>query len=305
VAALIQSFIGHTAHKQALLAGLKSQQWPASFIFYGPDGVGKQTLVRALLQVANCEHSELACGVCSYCVRSLEERNELIIPLQPESKKVISVDQVREVHQQLSLRVVGDKRRFVLIDPADKLSPGAANALLKTLEEPPERTHFFLVTQRVSRLLPTLRSRSQVWGFTALSHEDMEVAGELDPVAIRWSGGSLSLAKWIQDGPGKEAIDHSLQLFYSLLCESPQDWKKNAPWFFSEDEQRELSFRIWSLALQQRAHGQNDNLEFLPADPGQLARIYESIQDLQKDVESHVDKQLALDHFYYQIREAQ
>lgn len=302
MAGLIHSVVGHQEQKNSLLKLWRQDHWPSSFIFAGPSGVGKKTLVRSLLQVVNCDKEELACGLCSNCIRSLEDKNELVYELKPESKKVISVDQVREIHQQLSLKMVGNKVRFVIVAPADKLSTGSANALLKVLEEPPAQTYFFLITHRISRLLPTLRSRSQTWNFQALSAEDMRKTGSLEDWVIRWSGGSLSRAQQIQSGEGKEYIQHSLQLLSTLLNEPVQDWKKTAPWFFSADEWREFSLEIWAEALRQRAHGEEKGLEFLPSHLDQIAGLYESIQDLQKDLNAHVDKQLALDNFFYQVK---
>ena len=302
MAGLIHSFIGHQEQKNSLLDLWRQDHWPSSFIFTGPNGVGKKTLVRSLLQVVNCDKEELACGQCSNCVRSLEEKNELVFELKPETKKVISVDQVREIHQQLSLKMVGNKVRFVIVSPADKLSSASANALLKVLEEPPPQTYFFLITHRISRLLPTLRSRSQTWTFQALSPEEMSKGGKIQDWAIRWSGGSLNRAQQIQTGEGQEYIQNSLKLLYSLLNEPVQDWKKVASWFFSADEWREFSLEIWAEALRQKAHGQDQGLEFLPQNLDRISSLFENIQDLQKDLEAHVDKQLALDNFYYQVK---
>lgn len=83
------------------------------------------------------------------------------IVLQPEEKTVITIDQVREVMARLGVRQKTDL--FVVIRPAEKLSEEAANALLKSLEEPGERVHFVLVTESPSALLPTILSRAAVY----------------------------------------------------------------------------------------------------------------------------------------------
>ncbi|BBC73131.1 DNA polymerase III subunit delta' [Altererythrobacter sp. B11] len=84
-------------------------------------------------------------------------------------KRNISVDQVRAMQRRLSTRPTMGDRRAIIIDPADDLEKSAANALLKSLEEPPAGTYFLLVTHRIGRLLPTIRSRCRVLGFPPIN----------------------------------------------------------------------------------------------------------------------------------------
>lgn len=83
------------------------------------------------------------------------------IVLQPEDKSVITIEQVREATQRISVRQVGDV--FVVIRPADAMSEAAANAFLKNLEEPGDKVHFVLITDSLSKLLPTILSRAAVY----------------------------------------------------------------------------------------------------------------------------------------------
>ena len=83
------------------------------------------------------------------------------IVLQPEDKSVITIEQVREATQRISVRQVGDV--FVVIRPADAMSEAAANAFLKNLEEPGDKVHFVLITDSPSKLLPTILSRAAVY----------------------------------------------------------------------------------------------------------------------------------------------
>jgi len=96
-----------------------------------------------------------------------------------ELKRNITVDQVRAMQQRLTTRPTLGSRRVVLIDPADDLERSAANALLKSLEEPPAGTFFLLVAHRLGRLLPTIRSRCRVLPFPRI--ED----GEIDAILRR------------------------------------------------------------------------------------------------------------------------
>ncbi len=120
-----------------------------------------------------------------------------------QRKRNISVDQVRTMQQRLTTRPTLGARRAIIIDPADDLEPSAANALLKSLEEPPAGTHFLLVAHRLGRLLPTIRSRCRILRFPQLAAEQIdavlrqevpEAAAEERGAAIASAAGSPGMA---------------------------------------------------------------------------------------------------------------
>jgi DNA polymerase III gamma/tau subunit len=302
MASLINKYIGHKEQKNLLLRLIQNDEFPSSYIFHGPEGLGKKTLVHALLQVFNCEKSESSCGECSNCLRALEEKNEMYFELKPETKKIISVSQIRELHSYLSLKPL-QKARFIIIDPADKLSTQASNALLKVLEESPPKTYFFLITDRIFSLLATIRSRSQIMHFQKLSEEELNQAGTFDAVAIEWSDGRINLAEQFMQEDSIELLNKSLKFLYSITCESAQDWKKAAPWFFTNDDHRNFGLNIWSQALEKRLYGKGSNLNWLPQKPQDLSKLFEQIEDLKKDFNANVDKLLAIENFHYQIKD--
>ena len=114
-----------------------------------------------------------------------------------EVKRNIAVDQIRMMQQRLTTRPTLGSRRVVIIYPADDMERPASNALLKSLEEPPQGTFFLLVTHRPAGLLPTIRSRCRVLRFPLLSRdriaEHLGVSDPSDP-AIAFAGGSLGAA---------------------------------------------------------------------------------------------------------------
>ena len=118
-------------------------------------------------------------------------------------KRNITVEQVRAMQQRLTTRPTLGSRRAIVIDPADDLEKGAANALLKSLEEPPAGTFFFLVAHRLGRLLPTIRSRCRVLSFPRVEAAEIDAilqreAPRADPAmreaAIAAAGGSPGAA---------------------------------------------------------------------------------------------------------------
>jgi DNA polymerase-3 subunit delta' len=134
-------------------------------LFEGPRGVGKALTARWLAQVWNCElQGPEPCGACWSC-RQIAKRSHpdvLQVGIDPERKNpIISVEQARQVIAELQVKPFHAGRRVVILDPADAMNPQAANALLKTLEEPRPDTGFVLITSAVSKIIPTILSRSQ------------------------------------------------------------------------------------------------------------------------------------------------
>src|SRR5690606_17419303 len=91
-----------------------------------------------------------------------------------QRKRNISIEQIRAMQQRLTTRPTLGARRVIVIDPADDLEKSAANALLKSLEEPPQGSYFLLVAHRLGRLLPTIRSRCRLLHFAGLDSEAID-----------------------------------------------------------------------------------------------------------------------------------
>jgi len=152
-----------------------------AYLFGGPEGVGKARAARLLAQAANCEGpgapaQDDACGTCGPCRKIEKGVHPDVVVLAEERvmakagrwepkggrtpSKDIVVDQVRDlVDHRLAMKRFEGRRRFVVIDPADAMNAQAQNALLKTLEEPPDDTTLVLVASSPDSLLPTIRSR--------------------------------------------------------------------------------------------------------------------------------------------------
>ena len=158
-----------------------------AYLFTGPRGTGKTTTARILAKALNCENRNAdgsPCNVCGSCV-SITEGNSLDV-MELDAASHNSVDDIRDI--KLSVTTVASaatsKRVFVL-DEAHMLSKAAGNALLKTLEEPPEHVHFVLATTEPYKLLDTIRSRTQRFDFHPVPVE--ELAGYLSAIADRES----------------------------------------------------------------------------------------------------------------------
>ena len=169
--------IGQQAVIRPLLEAAVADRLHHCYLFEGPPGVGKRTAAMGVAMAAACEAAfGRPCRTCPTCTQFEKGHHPDLLLIEPDparATRTISVDQAREVVRQVGLRRYNARRRTIIIDPVDSLMPQAANALLKTLEEPPEGTGFVLVTAQVSSLLPTVRSRSQRVRFRAVPHPEL------------------------------------------------------------------------------------------------------------------------------------
>lgn len=201
---------GHRAAEEALAAGLAGGRLHHGWLLSGAAGIGKATLAYRFARAALSAPDERdragkSLSVSSETrgsrqVRALSHPGLLVIrrPYLIKDKRMaasIPVDEVRRLRQFLSLSVEPGAWRIVIVDSADELALPAANALLKSLEEPPPRTIFLLVTSEPGRLLPTIRSRCRVLPFEALNGADLQAAATQ---ALEADGGSLPSANdWV------------------------------------------------------------------------------------------------------------
>lgn len=145
-----------------------------AYLFLGPDGVGKASTARALAAALNCasplEDGD-ACGACPSCLRLAAGSHPDYLEIKPTSEgrhPQIKIEQIREFRRVTAYPPMGGGWRVVLIKPAEALNDAAANALLKTLEEPPPQ-HLLVLTAGVEAdLFPTIVSRCQKLAFTPL-----------------------------------------------------------------------------------------------------------------------------------------
>lgn len=144
---------------------IEQQRIPQALLISGNKGLGKQQLAHQFASALFCAKPQAngsACGVCDSCLLVGADTHPDYIRVQPEEPgKGISIGQIRSLITRLSLKPQFETHRVVIINPADKMNNAAANAFLKCLEEPTERTLIILITEKPSKLPATIVSRCQ------------------------------------------------------------------------------------------------------------------------------------------------
>ena len=167
-------FPWQTSNWHNLTKSQQNKRLGHGLLFHGAAGIGKKAFAIEFAHWLMCEQPlvDKACGECKSCKLIQAESHPDLLTLYPEEEgKSIKVDQVRELIQKVSLTSHGLGYRVIIISPADALNINASNSLLKTLEEPPANTILILISDKPSKLMATIRSRTQMVRFDLPSEE--------------------------------------------------------------------------------------------------------------------------------------
>jgi DNA polymerase-3 subunit gamma/tau len=208
---------------------LSSGKTHHAYLFSGPRGCGKTSSARIMARSLNCEKgpTPTPCGECQSCKDLLANGPGSIDVIELDAATHGLVDDARDLRDKAFFAPVNSKYKIYIIDEAHQLGPGAANALLKVVEEPPPHVIFIFATTEPEKLISTIRSRTHHYPFRLVppgvltAHlekickaEGVEVAKGVLPLVVRASGGSvrdaLSVLGQLLAGAGKEGVSYDI-----------------------------------------------------------------------------------------------
>jgi DNA polymerase-3 subunit delta' len=170
-----KNIIGHERPIRILKTALWRKTLAHAYLFYGEEGIGKRLVAKAFAKAANCINRVNlidACGQCSSCLHIEAETHPDFISVSPDGT-VIKIGQIRALQEQMHLKPMAGSYRFVILNEAESMNDEASNALLKSLEEPPDQTTLILITSQPHAMLETVVSRCQKIRFTPLTDQQV------------------------------------------------------------------------------------------------------------------------------------
>ena len=196
-----------------------------AYLFSGTRGTGKTTVAKIFARAVNCEHPAAdgsPCNECASCRAVLSGTSVNVVEIDAASNN--GVDNIREIREEVKYRPTEGRYRVYIIDEVHMLSAGAFNALLKTLEEPPEYVIFILATTEVQRIPITILSRCQRYDFRRLSIEELktQISDILQAEEIDAEPEAVSYIARRADGSSRDALsllEQCLSLFYGEKLE--------------------------------------------------------------------------------------
>jgi DNA polymerase-3 subunit gamma/tau len=200
--------VGQQHVTETLKNAIKNDRVAHAYIFSGARGVGKTTAARILAKALNCVKGPTAtpCGECDSCKEIAAGTSLDVIEIDAASNR--GIDQIRELREMVRYAPAASRSKVVILDEAHMLTGEASNALLKTLEEPPDRVIFVMATTQPEDLVDTIRSRSQHFHFRALTFA--EIAGRLEEIAkkenLKIEPGAMAVIARMAEGSLRDAL---------------------------------------------------------------------------------------------------
>src|SRR5271166_5448985 len=216
--------IGQEHVTRTLKNAIEQQRIAHGYIFSGHRGIGKTTIARILAMALNCRSQDHPvpepCGVCDSCTEIRAGNAVDVIEIDAATNR--GIDEMRELRDAARYRPARDKYKIYILDEAHQITDAAFNAMLKTLEEPPEHVVFMMATTQPEDIPQTIRSRCQHFSFHAVKFDDIltqlrEIAGKEDIAA---EDAALALLAEAGDGSMRDALSIMDQAISSAPAES-------------------------------------------------------------------------------------
>jgi DNA polymerase-3 subunit delta' len=300
-----------------------------AYLFLGPEGVGKRLTALTLAKAMNCKSPpEMAdsCERCPSCVKINSSNHADVILVESEGE-VIKIDQVRDMQKRLRYRPLEGGRRACLIDSADRLNDAASNALLKTLEEPPDETHLILITSRPHQLLPTLLSRCQWVKFKPLSgahivqilQKGHSLEGDKANFYASLAGGSAGEALALSNRVDFQKRLDWLRAFADIPAKNTEEIFETCERISKEEEEVNDLLELWKLWIRDltvfKVQGEGPGEKLINHDLGaevaeqakkysfdRLDWLFGLISDVQKAIALNANRQLALETLMLEMK---
>jgi DNA polymerase-3 subunit delta' len=317
---------GHEKQIVILKQALAQNRVGHSYLFSGLDATGKKTLALEFAKVANCEKVDEihdSCGKCPSCLKISRNNHPDIFFVEAEGQ-FIRINAIREIQEQMTFKPMEGRRRIFIIDNADKMNDQAANALLKTLEEPSPANILILITAKPYTLPSTIISRCRHMRFNPLSHntvaqfliERMNMEKKNALLLAGLSGGSIGQALELNKDDVIAYRTQILKLLANTKKSEPLSLLAFASFFSQDKSEIKQGFNILitcfrdALVYKETKNDQmlinQDNSSFIASLASRLSgeQILQNIALVEKagkTIEQNVNKSLTLETMAFKL----
>jgi len=331
---MFERLIGNGSVKDAIRRFQTVGRIPNALLFSGPEGVGKKQFALELARSIVCRRpiDTDACGECAACQRVSgfefpgtgvegKEYDRVFFSRHPDVgmavpfNRTLRVGSIRALEQEANFRPYEASSRVFIIDDAHKMNDAAANALLKTLEEPPATSYIFLVTSKPDALLQTIRSRSQILRFGPVLSAEIEhlllttheYSQDDARLVAAYSAGNVAAAIAAEPAAQRERVELALAILHAgvidgdivaLLrkAETVADAKNKDDFEPFLDLLEAALNLVWSASLGKVTAVDPDIAELASqADPSRLASWITEIEELRQTLGVNINRKIAVD----------
>jgi DNA polymerase-3 subunit delta' len=315
---------GHGKQIAQLQSSMTQNRIPHAFLFYGMEGIGKRTTALTFAKALNCrENNHDACDACPSC-RKADHNNHIdIITIEAEGQ-FIKIQTIRDLQGRMKFKPSEGKKRVCIIDDADRMNDAAANALLKTLEEPPLSNIIILVSGRPFQLPATILSRCQRIRFSPLAEEAvasflqrrLSLEAQEAQLLAASSGGSIARALEMHSGSYLSRRQEMMEMIADVRMQDPL-MRLSRISLFGQDrdeimERLDILRLCYRDALVYKETGKSDGLinqdrtDIISSFAGRMPvkDIISNIKTINRAIralEQHADKTLTLEVMMFRV----
>jgi len=325
--------IGHEEPKKKLRTALSHETIGHAYLFSGVDGIGKRLMAVRFAQALSCESPQSSalpdsCGQCRACSQIEANLHPDFITITPEEDKAnpqIKIERIRDIEHHVIYRPFMASRKICLIDDADRLTTSAANALLKTLEDPPDHSLFILISSRPALLPATVRSRCLLLRFTPATQHQTEGAlvlkQAMDPQDARFlavaTGNRIGASLSADVAQTKATLEHFFDLWDGTTLASASSTLSKAEALAKSEAfsdliawlvhgLRDLLLVTVDASPEHLLH--QDRLHFFQSlshelNPEQVLAVIDALLVLEQAPTRNQNIQLLLENFFMQLRD--
>ncbi len=316
------TIVGHRGAIDILKGALAKDRLAHAYLFSGPDGIGKRLTALSFAKAVNCLNIRGDGESCDNCIscRKIESKNHPDVFIVEPEGRFIKIGQVRELQRRLQFRAMEGRYKVCIMDGADCMNPASANALLKTLEEPAERTILILIAVSMNSIPATVLSRCQKIRFSPVGLEEiipwleekLNVDRETARLMAIFGGGSIARSLSIKTGFLRDIRREVIGVFDSIVS---GDIAEAFGWAERVSKRDDIGWYIEALKIWIRdlivyknpdARGAIINQDILDELDGiadrvslsRLFRFWENLKVCERALFYNANKQIALEHIF-------
>jgi len=259
---------------------MRQERIPHALLFTGPEGIGKCLTASGLAKALLCRQlTNDFCDQCPSCHSISQGNHPDVAIIKPEANS-ITIEQLREWQKELESKSYAGSWRITVIDQAERITHGAANSILKIIEEPPDNTIICLIAVEPRNILPTILSRCQTVRFHPLSRADfIRVVQEKAGLNESQAGLMYNLSKG--------QLSQALNADFASFCALREQWRERVHSPMREESWNQLDQASLAQGLELIAHWWRDLMLIRMGIEGQWITNQDSLQALRKEAACH------------------
>lgn len=170
---MFEGIVGNRKVKELLQNSIKENRTSHSYLFIGIDGIGKKLIAKEFAKMLLCLNDDKYCNKCKSCIEFSSNNNPDFLYIEPDGNS-IKIEQIRYIQRKIQEKPIISNKKVYIVNDADKMTTEAQNALLKTLEEPPEYATIILIGSNENTFLTTIKSRCMIIHFENIKDQEVK-----------------------------------------------------------------------------------------------------------------------------------